>query len=215
MAADVHILTVCTANICRSPAAAELLRRGLSDILPHLAINSAGVEALVDRPACSIAATLIAGDSDGHRSRQVLRQDIQGAELVLALDRSHRSALAQLDPGGRPKTFTLRQAAVASTAVAKDLGRGRVPDGAPPIPGDPAERFAWWVGEIDAMRAFVPAKPAKVTASEWVDPLDVPDPHVVGFEHHQLAVDLIDAAVASLVESIAITMSFKAASAIT
>ncbi len=210
-----HIITVCTANICRSPSTAALLRVALEQVLPGAVVTSAGVAAEPDYPACGVAASLVSSRSAGeaasasvahdleqHRSALLEAERVARADLVLALDRSHRSAIARLHPAGRPRTFTLRQAAAAADQVASSLAVGELPEGAPPIPQDPTERFAWWVAELDAARAFLPGGPEETIGSLTVDPHDVPDPHVVGFQHHRQAVDYIATAVDTIAESL-------------
>lgn len=199
MSQQVGVLTVCTANICRSPAAAVLLQRGLRQRVPDLAVASAGVAATPGHSACEVSAALVGGrELAAHRSRRIGSRDVAGADLILALDRSHRSAVAQLSPASRTRTFTLRQAAAAAAEVAQTLRSGRLPDGAPPLPQDAAERFRWWVGELDAARS---APPQDAAHSLAFDALDVPDPHVVGYQFHPMAVELITAAVVEVVES--------------
>ncbi len=213
---DPRIVTVCTANICRSPAAAALLRRGLAGLFPGAEVRSVGTAALSGSPACERTSALLDGslaehypamplnrrEREDHRSRLMVRQDVEQAALILALDRSHRSAVARLLPSSRSRTFTLRQAAAAAAAVTGELRTGRLPDGAPPLPADPAGRFGWFVQELDAHRAFLPPPPTKSREALAIDPLDVPDPHVLGFGLHPLAVDLIEQAAFALVEGL-------------
>lgn len=211
-----RILTVCTANICRSPAAAALLRRGLADLLPQAVVTSAGIAAEDGRAACDLSAALVGeltssatGDLGTHASRLLDRQDVEQADLILALDRTHRSAIARLDPASRPQTLTLRQAAAAAEVVAAALREGATPEGAPPMPGDPADRFAWWVAELDAARAFLPTVGNNAVGSLTFDVLDVPDPHVVGYQYHPVAVELIEAAVNVVLDSLRLTLNFS------
>lgn len=209
-----RILMVCTANICRSPAAAQLLQRGIAPSFPEALVASAGTEALPGHPACDAATHLVqehlAGSNDGlvsqatgsHRSRRVALIDLRAADLILALDRSHRSALARLDPAGRTRTLTLRQAAVGAEHVTRSLAIGELPEGAPPIPEAGAERFRWWVGELDAGRALSAGGMVASIGTLEIDPLDVPDPHVVGHQHHPQALSLIQDSVGMLSASL-------------
>ncbi len=219
--APVHILCVCTANICRSPATESLLRRGLETVLPDAVITSAGTAAMNGSPACEVSEVLVGEylaahyrpgplyqDPAGHASRQVTRADLQRADLVIALDRSHRGGLAQIYPASRPRTFTLRQAAGAARGLTDGLRAGELPEGAPDIPNGAGERFAWLVAELDASRYTVSAEDVAGPGSLIVNQLDVPDPHVVGYEHHPLAVELIKGAVAELLESVVVMMQF-------
>jgi len=214
-----RILTVCTANICRSPATAVLLQWALGPLPLDVEITSAGTMADDGRPACDLSAALVGqyaathgvqGRTDGHRSRRVTRADLEHADLILALDRSHRAELAKLHPGSRPRTFTLRQAAAAAAAVTDSLARGELPPQAPPIPDGAGQRFTWWIEELDAARAYTVGEPAPVSRAPVIDPLDVPDPHVVGYQYHPVAMDLITAAVQALADSLAVVDRFGA-----
>lgn len=220
--AQLSILTVCTANICRSPASAALLDRALTARLPALRVASAGTAAQDGNCACDLSAALVgefvatsyptgpvADNLSTHRSRRVSPNDVAEADLVLALDRSHRSALAQLCPGSRARTFTLRQAATIGAGVAAALSSGSLPEGAPPLPeGDPA-RFRWWVGELDAGRASAQPTPETGPQRLVFDSLDVPDPHVIGYQYHPMAVELIESAVAQLAQSLIAALDFS------
>jgi protein-tyrosine phosphatase len=216
---DVRIIAVCTANICRSPATAALLRRGLAELLPGAVVVSAGVDAEPDYEVCDVSAALIAASFDDeaasadtaadlsqHRSQRLSEDQLAAADLVLGLDRSHRSAIAKLHPSGRPRAFTLRQAAAAAEQVAASLRAGTLPEGAPPLPTEAAERFAWWVAELDAARAFLPSGPEETVGGLAFDPHDVPDPHVVGFQYHPVAAEAIATATDTLLASLQLLM---------
>jgi protein-tyrosine phosphatase len=217
----VRIVAVCTANICRSPSTAVLLRRGLESVLPDAEVTSAGVAALTGRPVCDLSAALTqrvvaelgggaaartADDLASHRSRQLRQEDLQAAGLVLTLDRSHRSEVARLHPAGRPRTFTLRQAAAAAQLIGQALEARRLPAGAPAIPSDPADRFGWWVEELDAARPFLGRGEQETWQKISFDPDDVPDPHVVGYGYHPQAADAIVQAVDGIVASLRLLM---------
>ena len=224
---DFPILTVCTANICRSPAAERLLLAGLADLAPEATVSSAGVAAVDGRPACDLSSALIGeyvateypgagapADFGTHRSRRLTAEHARGSELILALDRSHRAELARLAPARRPVTFTLRQAATLATAVAAAVADGGLPQGAPPLPADRADRLRWWVAEMDAARGLTgdPGDSEQFAGDLWGHPLDVPDPHAVGYQYHPVAVELIERAVDDLVAAAAVILSAESAS---
>ncbi|MBW0118595.1 low molecular weight protein-tyrosine-phosphatase [Pseudonocardia abyssalis] len=97
-----HVVFVCTGNICRSPIAekvfaAELERAGLSD---GVTVTSAGTGGWhVGAPADDRAAALLRAEGypDGHAARQVDAEQL-GAELLVALDRTHLRALQRMVP---------------------------------------------------------------------------------------------------------------------
>ncbi len=94
---------VCSGNICRSPIAekvfaAELARAGLAE---GVRVSSAGTGGWhVGDPADARAAAVLraAGYPTEHRARQVDAATL-GADLIVALDDTHRRALAGAGAG--------------------------------------------------------------------------------------------------------------------
>ncbi len=92
------VLVVCTGNICRSPMAEALLRTRLArdEARQDWQVGSAGVWAPEGRPASAYAIEEMAQrgiNLDGHRSRNVTRELIAEADLVLVMTRHHAEAL--------------------------------------------------------------------------------------------------------------------------
>jgi protein-tyrosine phosphatase len=96
------IVFVCTGNICRSPIAEkvfahELARAGLAD---GVSVTSAGTGGWhVGGPADDRAAALLRAEGYPHEhvARQVDAEQL-GADLIVALDDSHRRDLQRLVP---------------------------------------------------------------------------------------------------------------------
>lgn len=96
------VVFVCSGNICRSPIAekvfaAELERAGLAD---GVRVSSAGTGGWhVGSPADERAAAVLraAGYPTAHRARQVDAEQLD-ADLIVALDESHRRALRRRVP---------------------------------------------------------------------------------------------------------------------
>lgn len=107
MAAPRMILTVCTANICRSPMAAALLGHALAaedEPLKSIRVGSAGVAARRGDPPSenSVAALRKAGlDISGHRSQPLTSDLVQKADLILCMTEAHRAMILL---GSRPPT---------------------------------------------------------------------------------------------------------------
>lgn len=102
------ILVVCTGNICRSPMAEALLSHQLQDAGKRVA--SAGIGALVGRPADPLAQEVMQEhgyDISGHRGRQLNAALLSAADLVLALDDSHRRWMVENFPQFRGRIFKL------------------------------------------------------------------------------------------------------------
>jgi protein-tyrosine phosphatase len=99
MPAPGHILTVCTANICRSPMAEGLLRHALAaqaSPLKSLRVVSAGVAARTGELVTeySVLAMKKAGiDISGHRSQPITQELIDGSLAVLCMTEAHRATI--------------------------------------------------------------------------------------------------------------------------
>ena len=97
-----HVTFVCTGNICRSPIAEkvfvhELERAGMADAVQ---VTSAGTGNWhVGSPADERAEAVLvaAGYKVEHVARQVDAEQL-GADLIIALDRSHRRILQAMVP---------------------------------------------------------------------------------------------------------------------
>ena len=155
------ILAVCTGNICRSPAVELLLRARLGG---QVDVASAGVGALVGAPVSPPMADLLeqAGiGTQGFAARQLTRDLVREASLVLALTRRHRSAVVRLEPAALRRTFTLRELARLLALADRDG-----------LPVDPAERLAGVIARAQAARAAAGA----VLPAERADEDDVVDP---------------------------------------
>ncbi len=94
-----HVLFVCTANTCRSPMAAALLRHALAaeaEPLKSLPVISAGVSAMSGYPAAANAVQalrkvgILLAD---HRSQRVTQEMLNQALAVFCMTESHRAML--------------------------------------------------------------------------------------------------------------------------
>jgi protein-tyrosine-phosphatase len=96
MAHPRYIVVVCTANICRSPMAAGLLRHALAaqpEPLRSLAVVSAGVSARAGDRVTEHSVTILKKvgiDIASHVSRPVTQELLDGAAAVFAMTESHR-----------------------------------------------------------------------------------------------------------------------------
>ena len=198
-----RVLVVCTANMCRSPAAEQLLRARLRDdgVPPgDVVVTSAGVHAIEGARRCVRSHDLLTryvpdvDDSAWSAGSTRLTPDLlRDADLVLTASREVRAAVVRVLPAAQARTFTLRQAArIASTIVDEGL-----PTVVPlPAATDVRARLRWLVTELDAARLPVE------------DPLDddVPDPHVVGDAAHEPAMSLMADAVSTIADAVAVVL---------
>lgn len=112
-----QLLCVCTGNICRSPAAAALLRRVLDE---SVVITSAGTRGLVGAPVHEPMARLLAADgidTSHFRSRPLTAGAVQAADLVLTLTARHRSEVLELEPLALRRTLLLGELARLASEV--------------------------------------------------------------------------------------------------
>ena len=146
------ILTVCTANVCRS-ALAEALIRQWADAHPAagVSVSSAGVDAEPGLAMCPQAREF-QKPAHPHAARRLESADLERADLVLVADRTHRAAAARLAPSTRPRLFTMTQAAGLAELVAATIRAGALPEGAPPLPSHATARLNWLIAEMDAAR---------------------------------------------------------------
>jgi protein-tyrosine phosphatase len=118
------ILTVCSGNICRSPLAEQLLRVGLAP-WPAVSLSSAGTIGLTGQGMPDQAAALslqFGGDPSVHVARELTAQHLTEADLVFAMSREHRRAIAELAPRAIRYTFTIREfARLIENVTAEDL----------------------------------------------------------------------------------------------
>lgn len=100
------ILVICTGNICRSPIAERLLRKAMPDKI----IDSAGVGALVDKPADASAQRVSKKyglSLDGHKGRQFTGSLGRNYQLILVMEQQQLEQVSRIAPEARGKTMLL------------------------------------------------------------------------------------------------------------
>lgn len=108
--APATIIVLCRGNICRSPLAAELLRRELSAARPALIVVSAGTlprEGALSPQAAVLVARRLGVDLSRHRSRYVSDDVAEKATLIVAFDRRNIEDLRARNPALLAKTVML------------------------------------------------------------------------------------------------------------
>lgn len=173
-----RILTVCTGNICRSPAVEILLRSVLDR---SVEVGSAGTYGLISHAISRPMGALLAADglnSDRFRSHALTTEMAQDADLILPLTSDHRRQILEISPLALRKTITLGEFARLSAAV---------PPGT--ISGDDDDaRFAQLVPAAVALRHTQPGPHDD----------DVPDPYRQGDAAYLAAYTQIKAHVSAI-----------------
>lgn len=189
-----EILTVCTGNICRSPLAEVLLRTRLDDLDPLVA--SAGTRGLSGAPMTPEAAHIAqalgvpAADTDAHRSRFLTERHLSTPDLILAMTRAHRRAIAELAPSRLRSTFTIREFARLAQAVSETELRTAAAAAA-----TPGEKVRAAASVLASYRGLVPPP-------DDPDDDDVVDPYRQPWETYLLSTHQLEPAVTAVVNTV-------------
>lgn len=121
------ILVACTANICRSPMAAAILRRRIAELglEEQITVRSAGVWAQDGHEASANAVTTLAArgmNLSEHRSRLLTPTLLGEADLVLVMEEAHRRSLFHLAPQHLNKVYLLTEMSGKHADVADPYG---------------------------------------------------------------------------------------------
>jgi protein-tyrosine phosphatase len=105
-----NVLVVCIGNICRSPYGEYVLRDLAQKAKVDTRFSSAGLGALVGRPADPEVSSLALReglDLSGHRARQFTRDLGATAELILVMEAKHRRDILAIAPELSGRTMLL------------------------------------------------------------------------------------------------------------
>lgn len=107
------VLTVCTANICRSPVAEAVFRREFALAGISAVVRSAGTHGGVMNVAPEVvrAGAEIGIDVSSHQSRLLTGGIVRSADLIVTMTREHLRHVVDLDPDSFLVTFTLKEIA--------------------------------------------------------------------------------------------------------
>lgn len=91
-----NILVICVGNICRSPICEGLFNERLKNIDPDIRVSSAGLSALVGRPADKLAQELMLEkniDISAHRARQINSEILLESDIIFTMTNGQQTHL--------------------------------------------------------------------------------------------------------------------------
>jgi protein-tyrosine phosphatase len=123
-----HVLFVCTGNICRSPTAERLAAAYAAKFqIPDFTASSAGVRAVIAHPVHHEAAAVLetlGADASNFAARQLKPKLASEADLILTMTCAHRDAVLELVPHKLHRTFTVTEASrLASEFSARSISQ--------------------------------------------------------------------------------------------
>jgi low molecular weight protein-tyrosine phosphatase len=146
---------VCSGNACRSPMAAAILQQRLAERGVVARVTSAGTipwSSGATNPAVAVMREH-GLDISGHENRQVTRELVEEADLVLGMTRDHVSIATTRSPGARGRTFLVGELA----RLGADVG-----------PRSTSEPVALWAERAAAARPL--HRPLGRAVDEIADP---------------------------------------------
>jgi protein-tyrosine-phosphatase len=107
----INIVFICTGNICRSPMAEGFLRFKWKDAGHNdLTVSSMGIHGLDAFPPTKYAQAVCEEhgfDISSHRSRSLLGEEIQKADLILCMEPAHKRFVQMFFPWQRDRVYLL------------------------------------------------------------------------------------------------------------
>ncbi|GAA5038073.1 low molecular weight phosphatase family protein [Microbacterium fluvii] len=201
-----EIITVCTGNICRSPLAELVLRARLRELGAE--VTSAGTRGLdsvgmtPEAQDLALARGVSNDEAQAHRSRYLTEQHLHSPDLIIALTREHRRAIAELAPARLRSTFTAREFA----RLAADVSDDEIAAAADAAGTDPKDRVRAAAALLAGRRGLV--LPPADAADD-----DVIDPYGRSWNTYRLSASQLDPAIDEIVRVVRAAVIPRAAAA--
>ncbi len=161
-----HVLFVCTANICRSPFM-ELTARDLAGPDATVTFASAGTHGFREHPMDVVMGKALGSrglGNDEFLSQPLTGELIEEADLVLTAEASHRTFILDDHPSTFRKVFTLGQFAEAVRTLSPDLAGRDLLQAA-------GERRGGAASELDVRDPYGRGPEAAESCAEQIDEL--------------------------------------------
>jgi protein-tyrosine-phosphatase len=126
-----RVLVLCKGNICRSPFAAELLRKRAADRGLRLEVRSAGLDTTAGHDAYPLAITTSRTygiELEQHRTLPLTTEMVRWADLVLVMEATQLLQLRGVASSASAKTFLLGHFASSATMDIRDPYAGTAED---------------------------------------------------------------------------------------
>ena len=176
-----HIMFVCTGNICRSPMGELLLTRYLDGTTVQVSsAGTRGVPRCQMDPSSARLMTSVNIEPSGFRSRRLTRSMAESADLILCFEKEQRKDIVALAPGAVRYTFLLNDFANMCQYCAQNgMVSGRTIQ----------ERLASVIKVSSMIRPMLPT------------PKDIADPHGKSFDKFRIAANQTNNALRTMLKS--------------
>lgn len=151
-----HIIFVCTGNICRSAMAEGILKsRWAACGREGINVSSTGIHGLDNQPASTTAIKISKEhdvDISQHRSRPLNFEHLNGADLILCMEKMHKDFILLFLPHLADKVF------LAGAWPDKETSKSNIKDPMGGVEKDFRQAYDTIAVHIDRMLPFLLAK---------------------------------------------------------
>lgn len=106
------ITFVCTGNTCRSPMAEAIAKKIYKEKNKDIEVSSKGISVFFKSPASTFAIEALKDydiDLSNHISEQINVNDVESADVILTMTKSHKQYIIDMFSLAKSKIFTLNE----------------------------------------------------------------------------------------------------------